>query len=598
MIKTLIGLFSEVWLVDFEFVASAGERTDPVVCLVAKELFSGQTLRLRQDELKTLKAPPYNIGLDSLFVAYYSSAEFNCHMALGWSLPINVLDLFTEFRCITNGKALLRGSGLLGALNYFGLPCIVGAEKDSMRDLILSGGPWSQQEQFDILGYCESDVIALERLLPKMLPHINLPLAFLRGRFMKAVAHIEFTGIPIDVDSFNLLTDNWDKVQDRLIAKIDADYGVFEGRTFKRDKFAEYLIKTDLPWPRHDTGSLDLSDDVFKNMALSYPKISPLRELRKTLANMRSNSLSVGSDGRNRTLTSPFRAKTSRNQPSTSKFIFGLATWLRSLIKPKPGHGLAYIDWSQQEFGIAAALSKDPKMMDAYKSGDPYLSFAKQAGAVPGSATKKSHKAEREQFKACVLAVQYGMGAESLALRIGQPVTQARELLRLHRQTYKIFWRWTQASLDFAMLNGKLWTTFGWTIHIEGKANPRSLQNFPMQANGAEMLRLACCFAIEQGIRVCAPVHDAILIEAPLEELDNCIARTQELMAQASEIVLSGFRLRSDAEIIRYPDRYMDERGKKMWNTVWDCLDELGIDRPCAFANSNLSADATLPVRS
>jgi len=61
----------------------------------------------------------------------------------------------------------------------------------------------------------------------------------------------------------------------------------------------------------------------------------------------------------------------------------------------------------------------------------------------------------------------------------------------------------------------QLWTVFGWTIHTGAKVNPRSLRNFPMQGNGAEMLRLACCFATEQGIRVCAPVHDALLIEAP-----------------------------------------------------------------------------------
>ena len=45
-----------------------------------------------------------------------------------------------------------------------------------------------------------------------------------------------------------------------------------------------------------------------------------------------------------------------------------------------------------------------------------------------------------------------------------------------------------------------------------------------MQANGAEMLRLACCFATEEGIAVCAPVHDAILIEAPVEEIDHIVA--------------------------------------------------------------------------
>jgi DNA polymerase I len=84
---------------------------------------------------------------------------------------------------------------------------------------------------------------------------------------------------------------------------------------------------------------------------------------------------------------------------------------------PPPGCGVAYVDWSQQEFGIAAALSGDPMMMEAYRSGDPYLAFAKQAGAVPHDATKASHNTEREQYKACVLAVQYGMGEAGL----GQP---------------------------------------------------------------------------------------------------------------------------------------------------------------------------------
>ena len=94
-------------------------------------------------------------------------------------------------------------------------------------------------------------------------------------------------------------------------------------------------------------------------------------------------------------------------------------------------------------------------MQQAYRSGDPYLEFAKQAGAVPAHATKKSHPEERERFKACVLAVQYGMGAEALAERIGQSPAHARELLRLHRETYACFWRWSDSALDHAMLTGQ-----------------------------------------------------------------------------------------------------------------------------------------------
>lgn len=96
-----------------------------------------------------------------------------------------------------------------------------------------------------------------------------------------------------------------------------------------------------------------------------------------------------------------------------------------------------------------------------------------------------------------------------------------------------------------------------------------------MQANGAEMLRLACCLATERGIKVCAPVHDAVLIEAQMDELEHVVQATQAAMSEASRIVLGGFELRSDANIIRYPDRYMDARGEKMWNTVWNIIDEL-----------------------
>ncbi len=122
------------------------------------------------------------------------------------------------------------------------------------------------------------------------------------------------------------------------------------------------------------------------------------------------------------------------------------------------------------------------------------------------------------------------------------------------------------------MLNNSLHTAFGWTIHVGPDANPRSLRHFPMQANGAEMLRLACSFATERGIRVCAPVHDALLIEAPIHELGEAVTVTEAAMAQASAHVLGGFTLRTDAKIVRYPDRYRDERGTQMWTAVWDII--------------------------
>ena len=129
--------YREVWLVDFEFSAPPGERPDPV-CLVAREFRSGRTLRLWQDDLRGRRMPPYPIGSDALFVAYFASAELGCHLALDWPLPARVLDLYVEFRNRTNGLSPPNGFGLLGALTYHGLDAMDAAEKKSMRELAIA----------------------------------------------------------------------------------------------------------------------------------------------------------------------------------------------------------------------------------------------------------------------------------------------------------------------------------------------------------------------------------------------------------------------------------------------------------------------------
>src|SRR4051812_23582248 len=93
--------FQEIWCIDFEFIASPGERPRPV-CLVAKELRSERTVRQWRDGFGT--EPPYAIGPDSLFVAFSANADLGCHLALGWPMPEHVLDLYIEARRILNGK--------------------------------------------------------------------------------------------------------------------------------------------------------------------------------------------------------------------------------------------------------------------------------------------------------------------------------------------------------------------------------------------------------------------------------------------------------------------------------------------------------------
>lgn len=329
-------------------------------------------------------------------------------------------------------------------------------------------------------------------------------------------------------------------------------------------------------------------------MSRVHSAVAPLHQLRKLHNQVRVDSIAVGSDGRARCLLSPFASKTGRNQPSTSRFIFGAPSCMRSLIKPSSGMAIAYLDWGHQEFGIAAALSGDMAMQNAYRSGDPYLAFAIQSGAVPPGASKATHPLEREQFKLCVLGVQYCMGAARLATLIKMPEVYAQQLLNLHRRTFPKYWEWSEGAVDHAMLKGKLRTVFGWQLNSIGPGisidtlNPRSLANFLVQANGAEMLRLACCLAVEQGIRVCAPVHDAILVEGPTDVIDAIVFQARAVMAAASHEVLNGFELRTDAKIVRYPDRFVDDRGQAMWQLITKALAEFD-----ASTNTSINREVT-----
>jgi hypothetical protein len=722
--------YRQVWAGDFEFSAPMGERPVPVCC-VARELRTGRLERLwLADGAPAL--PPYGTGPDSLFIAYYASAELGCHLALGWPMPCRILDLWVEFKNRTCGLSVPCGRGLLGALAYFGLDAIDAAEKEEMRQLAMRGGPYTAAEQWALLDYCQTDVDALARLLPRMLRAIDLPRALLRGRYMAALARMEWAGVPIDTEALA-----------RLVAAVNADYAVFVpagqrainpestlgaallqeaeawgidphrladvvdavwaeerqasaevfaarqaarkvtgltvnrlrqweesgkdhslfprldvlasdlagaypalgiGRGYDPDapddtdlagrlwevlrdrsekpkpkhhpdilrraaelvaggagdgesvwgpmrfsakRWAAYLARKQIPWPRLPSGALDLEDDTFAEMAKAYPKeVGPIRELRHTLAQLRLNELAVGSDGRNRLLLSAFASKTARNQPSNSGFIFGPSVWLRGLIRPSSGRAVAYVDWNAQEYAIAASLSGDPVMQADYRGGDPYLAFGKRIGVVPPDATKASHGEMRERLKVCCgLGAMYGAGPGTLASLLGVPECQARYWLQAHRAIYTTYWRWSDRTLDRALLTGRMRTCFGWSFRVGPATRPTTVRNWMMQSHASEMLRLACCRATELGLMVCAPVHDALLVEGAADEIEAVVARTQEAMGQASELVLPGFPLRTEAKIVRHPDRYADPRGQRLWDAVWALVGELADpDTPCTGA--------------
>lgn len=600
--KSIIVLDSE-----FNFIARDGGRPDiggrPVpLCLCALELRSGTRWTIWREELLILRSPPFPIDNNTLFVAFVASAEMGVFRVLGWPIPEHILDLSPEFRTLVSGRYAPAGRGLIGALAHFGLAGSTSVvEKDTWRDRILEGGPFSAEERARIEAYCMSDVEATSMLLTAMWSKIEdkFQFALIRGTYTgEAQSFVEYVGVPIDFDTFTLISENWDHIDAQLIARYDRDFGIFdEVGSFSEERFAACLNRLGLPWPRLPGGRLELKDRTFESMVKIHPILRPIRELRHVQSALRLHTMAVGLDGRNRTPLWAFGSKTSRNQPSNASFIFGASVALRGLIQARPGWGVAYVDWSQQEVGIAAALSEDEELMRDYFSGDVYLNFGKRAALIPGHATKATHEAQRESLKVCVLGMGYGLGAHQLAFRIGRPLIYAKQMLKAHRMLYPVHARWSDHNVEEAVLGhliGRpLETCFRWPVHLGAKGfrrygtddddddpgyRPNSSRNFKMQAN-AEMMRLACILTVRRGVELCAPIHDALLIHAPLDRLEHDIAVTQAAMAEASRIVLDGFELRTDVKVFCYPQRYMDKRGKGVWDEIMGLLPRVKKER-------------------
>jgi DNA polymerase I len=578
--------FRRIVVVDTEFHFGVDGDGEPIegnplrpLCVCMKDLLTNRSYEMWLGEFPVV--PPVPFDKTTLIIAYNASAESRTFKALGWPVPERILDLFAEFCDHRNGCDGDGGRSLLVALEHYGLDSVGAVYKKQMIDRILKGPPFTARERREICDYCWSDVRSLERLLPAMLPSIDWKGALVRGRYANAVASMEAAGIPVNIALLDEVVARWPDIQIGLIRRIDQDYGVYDGTTFKSDRFEAYLERVGiLPcWPQLKSGALALDADTFSDMAKVFPIIAPLAELRNAIGKMRKNDVPVGEDGRARTGLRPFASSTSRNQPSTSQFLYGASKWIRHFIAPEIGHALIYFDYSAEEVGISAAVSGDTVMQADYLTGDFYINFGVALGQLPPGCTKaiaeEQYPGVRDRLKIASLATLYGMGAELLAMRINKPTAVAAGWIRYHRARYHVFWKFAQRAIDHAMRGGDLETELGWHLHPRKDPNPRSIANFPVQANAAEILRVAACLVTEAGFEVNAPVHDALLIHCKIEDIDCTVTEVKALMTKASQVVLGGFAIKVGVEITKYPDHLTDKRGVKMWTTVMEQLDLL-----------------------
>jgi DNA polymerase-1 len=186
----------------------------------------------------------------------------------------------------------------------------------------------------------------------------------------------------------------------------------------------------------------------------------------------------------------------------------------------------------------------------------------------------------RDRLKVLCLGVQYGMQTLTLASRLGVSEIEAHEMLLMHRGLVSQYWHWSEDWLHHVLDSGTMKTVFGWQCATGvTEFNERSIRNWPIQSNCADMFRLAYVWGTRHGLTLVAPVHDAILLESSEDRIEADVALMREIMRRASRVILNPtadgtIELRTDAKIIRYPDRFTDSRGTELWEVVLKLLAE------------------------
>jgi hypothetical protein len=504
-------------------------------------------------------------------------AEASALLSLGIDpLRMEWMDLFLEYRMLSNhNNSISKGDQLLNgkvkrlsnhkmekgkealSASLFKLCNIIidTAHKDKMRDLIISAPlEFSHIERQDILNYCMSDTEHLPSLLAAINKHYNrlIPLehkdtfrqeVLLRANYAVRTAIMVRHGYPVNVEWVKNLTENIPILIRECAEDINSQFDIKPFKWNKKEcrySMDQKVVKewiTSCPhfkkWERTETGDLSLAADSWKkfyNYSHDYPEgnfgaqmlryANFTQQLKGFTPSKGKASFwdYVGSDGMVRPYMNIYKAQSSRSQPSSTSFLFLKTGWMRSLCLPPKGKAIGAIDYSSQEFLIGGLLSNDSKMVEAYASGDVYLSYGKEIGLIPADGTKNSHGKQRDAQKPVILGWQYwttGFGLSDTLNEISGTLDwndeNAQALLDKLDRTYSTFSAFRNRQME--VYADKKWIRLLDGYYMFGNnPNFRSVGNCPTQGAGACIMRKAVQLAQDAGLNVIKTLHDALYI--------------------------------------------------------------------------------------
>jgi DNA polymerase I-like protein with 3'-5' exonuclease and polymerase domains len=186
------------------------------------------------------------------------------------------------------------------------------------------------------------------------------------------------------------------------------------------------------------------------------------------------------------------------------------------------GVGVTGCDWSQIELRIAAALSGETVLLDAFAAGrDPH---AEVAAATQGIRLSQVTPELRHKAKAVNFGILNGMGGPRLSGEIKTTIAEARRYIREYKENLPELAAWMEGIWNEAETYGLAQTLAGRTHIYAGKVSTRPSISVVIQGTAAEMLRKSMIAIHQAGLPLLLPIHDENVVAG------DCRNELQEIM--------------------------------------------------------------------
>ena len=404
---------------------------------------------------------------------------------------------------------------------------------------------------------------ALERAnLSQLFSQIDIPIA-------ETLARMEFYGIEVETNYLREMATDFDE----KLRKLDEEAHKFGDEPFNINSpkslghFLFETLKLEPATKKNKTHGLSTDQDTLESLdhpiasiILQYRTISKLRSsYTESLIDCADRASSRIHCHFNECVTATTRLSSSdpnlQNIPARSD----LGRQIKRAFVPAKGYCFVSADYSQIELRVLASLSRDPVLVNAYQNDLDI--HALTASELFDKKIDDVTKAERQIAKSINFGIVYGMGSQKLSREVHISKQEAKQFLEKFNQRFPVLAQWLDDNGIKARQTGVIHTVLGHRRIIDEFLSPNKMiqaagdriaANSPIQGSASDivkcaMLRLQSLLAQNNSkARIILQIHDELLLETPIDELEQTKAILIDAMTNACDI---GIPLKIDLKV-------------------------------------------------